>query len=131
VMAVFEHAQDREHLFTHALILLCYPVKVFSEVPQLRLGRVYPLVSHLHDSNDFGKVFLCGRGFLGGCVGSCSWAGLAHNRSDGREKVLTQWHIIVWFHGHILFDLDVIDCLENGQTMPNTGDTHFLELCVL
>jgi hypothetical protein len=46
-------------------------------------------------------------------------------------KVLTQWHIIVWFHGHILLDLDVIDCLENGQAMSNTGNAHFLELCVL
>jgi hypothetical protein len=64
LLAVLQHAQKRQHLLPQPLVLIYYSAKVFSEVPQLRLGCVYPLVSHLNNANDLGKVILCGWRFL-------------------------------------------------------------------
>jgi hypothetical protein len=47
------------------------------------------------------------------------------------EVALTQGHVVVWLYGHVLLDLDLVDCLEDGEAMSNTVDAHLLELCVL
>jgi hypothetical protein len=72
------------------------------------------------------------------CVGGASCAdvsaaegGVGKRWVQGREEVLTQGHVIVWFYGHILLDLELVDGLENGQTVSNTANAHLLELGVL
>jgi hypothetical protein len=71
------------------------------------------------------------------CVGGASCAEVSAAEMEvsiapgGTEVELTQGHVIVWLYRHVLLDLDLVDCLEDGETMSNTVDAHLLELCVL
>ena len=137
-LAVLEHAHQRQDLLTQPLVLVYYSAEVFSKVAELRLGRVYALVTRLDDADDFGKVILGGRGFLcsrvcgcgGGLAsrlqrGACGW-GLC-----GRCCKLTKRHIVLRVERYILPYLDLIDGLENGEAMAHTAYTQLLQLGVL
>ena len=72
------------------------------------------------------------------CVGGASCAdvsaaegGVGKRRAQGTEELLTQGHVIVWFHGHILLDFELVEGLENGQTVSNAANAHLLELGML
>jgi hypothetical protein len=71
VLAVLEHAQERQHLLTQPLVLVDDAAEILAQVPQLRLGRVYALVAGLHDADNLGEVVLGGRRLLRRRVRSC------------------------------------------------------------
>lgn len=38
---------------------------------------------------------------------------------------------MIWFYGHILLDLDFVDCLEDGEPVPNAVKANLFELRML
>lgn len=62
---------------------------------------------------------------------SAAEVGVGKRLEQGREGLLTQGHVVVWFYWDILLDLDLVDGFEDGQTVSNTANAHLLELRML
>jgi hypothetical protein len=52
-------------------------------------------------------------------------------RKEKKKETRTQWNVVIRVHGHILPYLDVIDGLEDGETVAHTAHAQFFQLCML
>lgn len=55
----------------------------------------------------------------------------SEREGGGSGQALTKRYIVIGLEGDVLLDLDLIDCLENGQTVSHAGEADFFEFCVL